>query len=72
MVPRMISIYLLNAYANLAVNSEQIRLVNELKTLQNLRPCLGPDSILRVQGRLKTPISPRIPSTVYFCPVDMR
>ena len=38
---------------NLAVNSEQTRQVNELKTLRNLRPCLGPDSILRVEGRLE-------------------
>ena len=33
---------------NLAVNSKQTWQVNELKTLRNLRPCLGPDSILRV------------------------
>ena len=38
---------------NLAVNSEQTRQVNESKTLRNLRPCLGPDSILRVEGRLE-------------------
>ena len=38
---------------NLAVNSEQTRQVNELKTLRSLRPCLGPDSILRVEGRLE-------------------
>ena len=38
---------------NLAVNSEQTRQVNELKTLRNLRSCLGPDSILRVGGRLE-------------------
>ena len=38
---------------NLAVNSEQTRQVNELKTLRNLRPCLGPDLILRVEGRLE-------------------
>ena len=37
---------------NLAVNSEQTLQVKELKTLRNLRPCLGPDSILRVEGRL--------------------
>ena len=38
---------------NLAVNSEQTRQVNELKTLRNLRSCLGPDSILRVGGGLE-------------------
>ena len=38
---------------NLAVNSEQTRQVNELKTLRNLRPCLGPDSILHVEGTQK-------------------
>ena len=38
---------------NLAVNSEQTLQVNELKTLRNLRPCLGPDLILRVEGRLE-------------------
>ena len=32
---------------NLAVNSEHTCQVNELKTLRNLRPCLGQDSILR-------------------------
>ena len=38
---------------NLAVNSEHTRQVNELKKLRNLRPCLGQDSILRVEGRLE-------------------
>ena len=38
---------------NLAVNSEQTRQVNELKTLRNLRPCLGPNSVLRVEGSLE-------------------
>ena len=38
---------------NLAVNSEQTRQVNELKTLRNLRPCIGPDLLLRVEGRLE-------------------
>ena len=32
---------------NLAVNSEQTRQVNELKTLRSLRPCIGPDLLLR-------------------------
>ena len=27
--------------------------VSELKTLRNLRPCVGTDSILRVEGRLE-------------------
>ena len=38
---------------NLAVNSEQTRQVNTLKTLRNLRPCIGPDLLLRVEGRLE-------------------
>ena len=38
---------------NLAVNSEQTRQVIELKTLRNFRPCLEPNSILRVEGRLE-------------------
>ena len=38
---------------NLAVNSEQTRHLNELKTLRNLRPCIGLDLLLRVKGRLE-------------------
>ena len=32
---------------------DNTRRVNELKTLRNLRPCVGPDSLLRVDGRLE-------------------
>ena len=35
------------------LNSEQMHHVSELKTLCNLRPCVGPDSMLRVEGRLE-------------------
>ena len=45
---------------NLAVNSELTRQVNEFKTLCNLRPCLGPDSILRVEGRLENADLPTV------------
>ena len=38
---------------NLADDSEQTRQVNELNTLHNLQPCLEPNSILRVEGRLE-------------------
>ena len=38
---------------NLAVNSEKTRQINELKTLRNLQPCLGPDMSLRVEGRFE-------------------
>jgi len=36
-----------------AASAEQIRQINELKTLRNLRPCFGLDSLLRVEGRLE-------------------
>ena len=38
---------------NLAVNSEQTRQGNESKTLRNLRPCLGLDSILCMEDRVE-------------------
>ena len=44
---------LIKRLRNLAVDSEQTRQVNELKILYNLQPCLGPNSILRVEGRLE-------------------
>ena len=34
-------------------NSDDLRRINELKTLRNLRPCVGADSLLRVEGRLE-------------------
>ena len=34
-------------------NPDNRRCVNELKTLQNLRPCIGQDKLLRVDGRLE-------------------
>ena len=33
-------------------NSDQMRILNELKTLRNLRPCLDSESMFRVEGRL--------------------
>jgi len=36
-----------------ANNPEDKRRVNELKTLRNLRPCVGEDLLLRVDGRLE-------------------
>ena len=36
------------------VNSaEQIRIINELQTLRNLRPCVDAEFMLRVDGRLE-------------------
>ena len=32
---------------------DNTRRVNELKTLRNLWPCVGPDSLLRADGRLE-------------------
>ena len=34
-------------------NSDDSHRINELKTLRNLRPCVGADSMLRVEGRLE-------------------
>ena len=34
-------------------NSDDSRRINELKTLRSLRPCVGADSLLRVEGRLE-------------------
>ena len=34
-------------------NPDDRRRVNELKTLRNLRPCIGQDKLLRVDGRLE-------------------
>ena len=34
-------------------NSDDSRRINKLKTLRNLRPCVGADSLLRVDGRLE-------------------
>ena len=34
-------------------NTEDMRLISELKTLRNLRPCVDDDSMLRVDGRLE-------------------
>ena len=34
------------------INSDQMRKLNELKTLRNLRPCLDSESMFRVEGRL--------------------
>ena len=36
-----------------ANNAADMKRVSELKTLRNLRPCVGTDSILRVEGRLE-------------------
>ena len=36
-----------------ANNAADIKRVSELKTLRNLRPCVGTNSILRVEGRLE-------------------
>ena len=33
--------------------SEASRRINELKSLRSLRPCIGPDALLRVEGRLE-------------------
>ena len=32
-------------------NSNDSHRINELKTLRNLRPCVGADSLLQVEGR---------------------
>ena len=36
-----------------AYNAADMKQVSQLKTLRNLRPCVGTDSILRVEGRLE-------------------
>jgi len=36
-----------------AAGAEQLHQVNELKSLRNLRPCFGLDSLLHVEGRLE-------------------
>ena len=36
-----------------ATDPDEKRRVNELKTLRNLRPCIGQDLLLRVDGRLE-------------------
>ena len=46
------------------VNPNQMRKLNELKSLRNLRPCVDPDLILRVEGRLENaelPVDTRHP-----------
>ena len=43
----------LERFCNLAVNAEQTRQVDELKTLHNLRPYIAPDLPVRVEGRLE-------------------
>ena len=39
-------------YSN-AKDPDSSRRLNELKTLRNLRPCVGSDNLLRVEGRLE-------------------
>ena len=39
-------------YSN-AKDPDSSRQLNELKTLRNLRPCVGLDNLLRVEGRLE-------------------
>ena len=39
-------------YSN-AKDPHSSRHLNELKTLRNLRPCVGSDNLLRVEGRLE-------------------
>ena len=36
-----------------ATNNDDKRRVNELKALRNLRPCVGPDELFRIDGRLE-------------------
>ena len=36
-----------------AKNPESMRRLNELKALRNLRPCVGSDNLLRIEGRLE-------------------
>jgi len=52
-------------------SAEQLRQVNELKSLCNLRPCFGLDSLLRVEGRLKTPTFQQIQKVLLFCLDDI-
>ena len=42
--------------------------VSELKTLRNLRPCVGPDSMLRVEGRLENASLPVDTKHPYILP----
>ena len=41
-----------------AEDPDSTRRLNELKTLRNLRPCVGSDSLLRVEGRLENAALP--------------
>ena len=41
-----------------AKDPDSTRRLNELKTLRNLRPCVGSDSLLRVEGRLENAALP--------------
>ena len=36
-----------------ATNNDDKRRLNELKALRNLRPCVGPDKLFRIDGRLE-------------------
>ena len=36
-----------------ATNNDDKRRVNELKALRNIRPCVGPDKLFRIDGRLE-------------------
>ena len=49
------------------VNPNQMRKLNELKSLRNLRPCVDSDLMLRVEGRLENaelPVDTRHPFIV--------
>ena len=41
-----------------ATNNDDKRRVNELKALRNLRPCVGPDKLFRIDGRLENADQP--------------
>ena len=43
----------LKRWTNNANNSDERHRVNELKSLRSLRPCVGGDGLLRVEGRLE-------------------
>ena len=50
------------------LNTEQMHHVSELKTLCNLRPCVGPESMLRVEGRLENASLPVDTKHPYILP----
>ena len=49
---------ILTSLNNNSKTSEASRRINELKSLRSLRPCIGHDALLPVEGRLKNSLLP--------------